>query len=658
MEQNAALASWALYSELYNSDKYNSQYQILVPFIKCAIIEERLRKFPASKIHNVLSNKFGFDIPIAVIITSLKKIKEIDYCKGEYTVKNNIELDENIKKRLSTAKETADSILMNFKQFVMVEKKGDVTEEEVNDLVNNFLKYLIDEEMEDNECNKLLFSRYALYCAENPEFKEQLSLIKSGSLIYLGLNYDVENIPCINDELVIYLATEILFYLAGYDGPLFQDLALEMIDLIKDVNKGKRTVVLKIFSKTKDEIERYFKTAEGFVNRNDNFIFTDRKRAMLSILDNCRAKSDVVNKKVRFYNTMQYHYGITVENDIDYYDSSYNEYNLEKIYDDEDKNKNIVYLSNINKLREGKKYNDYLNCKYLFITNSNCIRTLQDTLDIGGGSVKLAVSMNFFTNYLWLVLKKGFGASDMPKHLDALIKSRIILSDTIAKRFKQTFEKYSEDYRAKKISKEEVVACIALYKESIDVKPENLVYDSIDSGLNITPEEIGAYIEENEKRQHNELIKTKQIEQLELEKMQLQEDLSKSQSDISHYKQMEIDKDEIISHLKHKDNLQSEIESLNIELRNKRNKLIVFAIVYGAIFAFLVFICVKKHATIYNVASIIIGLLSLILPQCVSPSIKFNVAISEYIEIKNRQKEYNEKLRSLKESEHIPILTN
>ncbi len=295
MNQNAALASWALYSELYNSPKYNSQHQILALFIKSAIVEEKLRSFSANQISDTLSKKFGFNIPVAVIKTSLKKIDEVKYTKGKYMLVNNIDLDDSLKDGLKDANDIASSILENFKAFIKNKKGSQITEEEIDDIVNDFYAYLSIDDKDIQDDNKLLISSYLLYCENDPYLCERLSLIRTGSLIYLGLNYNVENIPHVNERLVLYLATEILFFLAGYDGPIFKDLALEMISLIKDINKGKRTVEMRIFSATKDEIDRYFSTAETLVN---GYYEYDQNTAMLSILKGCETKAEVSNKKL------------------------------------------------------------------------------------------------------------------------------------------------------------------------------------------------------------------------------------------------------------------------------------------------------------------------------------------------------------------------
>ena len=71
------MASYATFKELYNSKRFHSPYQILSEFIRSIISSESLYSFTSTDIQSRLKDEFGFELPIAVICTALKNIKEV-----------------------------------------------------------------------------------------------------------------------------------------------------------------------------------------------------------------------------------------------------------------------------------------------------------------------------------------------------------------------------------------------------------------------------------------------------------------------------------------------------------------------------------------------------------------------------------------------------
>ncbi|MBP3818786.1 MAG: hypothetical protein J6H31_10850 [Butyrivibrio sp.] len=363
MNNNKVLSSLSLYTELYNSQKYKSQYQILGSFIRVVIVEEDITSFSLSEINYHLEDKFGFNLPSAVVKTALKKIKEIELKHGRYYVNKNIILESEIKGKIQDTQKNIDEIVKSLKKYAK-ENNPDLSDHDLIVLCDEFISFMSLDDDKIQENNKILISKFVMYCEQkNADISKQLDMIRTGGVLYSGLNYNIDEIPHINNKLTIYFATEILFFLVGYDGELFQNLAQELMDLIKDANKKKRIIEIKIFSATKEEIERYFSSAELLISKKE-FAY-DQNMAMRSIIDRCKTASDVIRKKVNFYKILNSKYGITVEDDFNYYDEKLNTYNLETIDCDEDQLKDLMYLSNINKRRMGNKYVDYLNCEYL-----------------------------------------------------------------------------------------------------------------------------------------------------------------------------------------------------------------------------------------------------------------------------------------------------
>lgn len=96
------------------------------------------------------------------------------------------------------------------------------------------------------------------------------------------------------DELTIYLGTEIIFHLAGYNGTTFQQLANEFLELISAANKQRILIHLRYFPDTKVEIEKFFTTAETLFSNNS--VIRPGETAMISILKDCKAAIDITNK--------------------------------------------------------------------------------------------------------------------------------------------------------------------------------------------------------------------------------------------------------------------------------------------------------------------------------------------------------------------------
>ena len=69
------LASYATFKELYNSKKYRSPYQILLEFIRYIIDSKHLFEFTSTDIQGYLKDEFGFNLPLAVIRTSLRSLE-------------------------------------------------------------------------------------------------------------------------------------------------------------------------------------------------------------------------------------------------------------------------------------------------------------------------------------------------------------------------------------------------------------------------------------------------------------------------------------------------------------------------------------------------------------------------------------------------------
>ena len=90
-EESRYLASLAVFREFYNNQK--DIYGVISEFLNGVITSNKKYKFNLTEIKNLLNKTFEFDIPEAVIHTSLKRLSYLTLAQGTYSV--NINLEEN-----------------------------------------------------------------------------------------------------------------------------------------------------------------------------------------------------------------------------------------------------------------------------------------------------------------------------------------------------------------------------------------------------------------------------------------------------------------------------------------------------------------------------------------------------------------------------------
>jgi hypothetical protein len=304
MENSKCLASLALFRELYNSK--NDIYGILSEFIIEVIATNGKYQFNLTEITHLLNTTFDFDIPEAVVKTSLKRINFLHRSQGLYCVTdtNLIKTVYNISQKYYETKQINDSIIDNLFDFIEKHKKQKLNVQEKERIVNSFCSYLLDE---NNQDYYEYISAYILVNKLNNNFTNNLNKIKEGVILYSGLKYNsnLNDLGSWNTNLTIYLETEILFSLAGYHGQLYSELFNDFYAFINEINIYSRTknnktkIQLNYFNEVKNEIENFFRMAEHIVSGKESL--NPSKTAMSLIVDGCKTVSDVIAKKVELY---------------------------------------------------------------------------------------------------------------------------------------------------------------------------------------------------------------------------------------------------------------------------------------------------------------------------------------------------------------------
>lgn len=501
----SVLASYVTYKELYSNSSYKSAYQILAEFIKYIISAEEIYSFSLPEMKKKLQDVFGFCLPSAVIKSAIKKIDCIEKIQNsiEYGVdRNAVVVDERFSQYKDAAEKENSHIADQLMQYA-TDHNYECSSKE--NLLQELVAYLLDES-NGNKYQEMI-SAFILQNENNENIVRQLNAVREGSILYLGLNCNINEIGSMTNELTLYLDMEILFDIYGYNGKVFQALALDMISLIKDANVNGTKIKLRFFEETQREIFLFFAKASDIVRHNT---ILKENVAMKAIVNGCKDITDVSDRESDFYHILQYKYGIKIDNRNDYYGEDKYVANLEGLFlgekVDADIETSLKFLSHINKLRRNQTFSDYTKCGYLFVTQtrrtlelSNRIKNeyLDDSNDEEMPICNLAVDMSFLTNILWYKMNRGFGVHNYPKNLDSVIKAKVVLSSFISQNISEKYKEFQKQFREGTLSADQMAGRLLKLREKA-AKPEDLTPDNVEDNLNFNLSYLAKYEEERE----------------------------------------------------------------------------------------------------------------------------------------------------------------
>lgn len=521
------MASFATLKSLSDVKKYQSPYQLLREFINYIIISNSLYSFSAVEMKNCLNSHFGFSIPEAVVKTALKGMPGTALVHGIYNVaKAEVRMNRLFEEAKKESDEYETYIIKLLSEYISNRTGNDmISEETLSRELANFL-------LEDVSSHSAKYSDYigefVLKNEQNIEIQEGLNRIREGSILYIGLSHSIGETGSIAKPLTLYLGTEVLFSLAGYNGEVFQQFANDFFAQVRTANSGKsKKIILRYFTEIKKEIDDFFGTACEIVEGKRHRLLD--KPAMKAITDGCQTAADVDVKKSDFYHKLQYAFGITEDPKDDYYGEEYFTSNLEShdYYDEEDKKEKketaVKLISHINKLRNGNRFCSDIESEHLIVTNTRAIllisKELADNIKSLEGLDNLcnfAVSLDRITSLLWYKLGNGFSQNNFPSSLNAVLKARIVLSASIARNAEREFAKVKKEYADGLIDADQVAARIITLRDK-PVLPEDLQGGDISEIMDFTPEYLSRYEEQVKKNQKELKEKHDIIESLKAE---------------------------------------------------------------------------------------------------------------------------------------------
>lgn len=477
------LASYATYRQLYNDGKKDT-YFVISRFIEHIILSNELNSFDVEKISSLLNENFGFNIPSYVIQSSIKRIEFVSKKDGQFLVsRQNISLDSEIKEELEEYDLKSRALMSSLIKYVKNEKDKDqeISEEK---LTREFTSFLLDDSFNGDYSS--IISKFIIENDTDVNFLKNINQIKEGAVLFSGINYtsDISKLTW-KSNINLYVETEILFHLAGYNGIFFQKLANDMFQLINEMNQknNKRIISIRYYKEVSEDIDHFFGTAEEIVKGNK--IVDIGNVAMDEIVRDCSTPADVINKRSRFTNILK-QYSISEADSLNYYSPEYHNFNIEsqKIVEKyglatENKEKYLKHLNYTNILRKKDEINSenlsLKESKHLVITEVGKILQMANDFNKENEdfNAPLAISMSSLTNRLWFDLNKGFGSEYLPSTFNILEKSRLVLSNILTQTVAKQYDKVKESYKKGELSEEDLNENIIELRKKM-MKPEDI----------------------------------------------------------------------------------------------------------------------------------------------------------------------------------------
>jgi uncharacterized membrane protein (DUF485 family) len=589
IEESKCLASLAVFRELYNSEK--DIYGIISEFIVELIVSTSKHSFNLTEITASLNKEYDFSIPEAVVKSSLNRLKFLSKNQGIYIVDNlKTVKSNNLNLKKESIQKSNEDIIDELFKFIEQHTKKTLDDTEKTNVVHSFISFIIDNSNGNNYSE--FISAYIISKKDDLPFKEQLSTIKEGVVLYSGIKYNnnINDLGSWKTDLTIFIETEILFHFAGFNGEIYQKLWQDFFNYVKEINRNHpNRIKLRYFNDVNSEIERFFKKAEYIVDGDDKA--NPEATAMTSIINGCETKADVVSKKAQFFQNLKKS-NIREEEFNDYFDEKYHQYNIvdqsviNKVSEEleiEDPTKYLKFLNYVSIHRKEANENNFENVGYILLSGNS--KTLQiawnDNIKIYG-YVPLATTLSFLTNKFWFKLNKGFGKANFPLTFDVITKAQIVLSNQINESVGLQYDELQNKFKLGEINEDQARASIIELRKQAK-NPEDIRKEEITNILDsISEKSIESYLKEQE------YFKV-QAESEALENTILKGDLTKKEAQVEKYsnKQKALNTELLAA----KNNLLKEKEkSINILTESKKpidNEIANSIIIYKFFIAFI-----------------------------------------------------------------------
>ena len=239
MQNKNLLASLALFSELYNSNKYKGLPEIIADFILNVVRIEKCYQCNSIELKGFLKSHYGFDIPESVIRTTVKKLVR----GNKATIINREFHFSQDKESFHQLQNQIDDITNKQKELfeklcLFIEKKTNNKIQDKSKVFRSFLHFLL-ESNGASEPYMDVISAFFIANEKDESTQDIIISIKEGVVLYQGLTTtsNMTDLGSWKSDLTIYLATEHLFNAVGYNGILYQNIFNDFLFLVNDINR-------------------------------------------------------------------------------------------------------------------------------------------------------------------------------------------------------------------------------------------------------------------------------------------------------------------------------------------------------------------------------------------------------------------------------------
>ena len=513
------LASVSILRNLCNNSK--DLYDVISAFIMHFFIEKKGAVLSLAEIRAGVCEKYNFQLPEGVFKASIKNRLK-DYImmtpQGKY---EQIKEFDDVKPLETNEIDDVNEVIKDLASYIEKKERHSISH---SDLLEKLKAYLLGDNCEPS------FSRMmSFYVLERKETKieETLNLIKQGFILYFGIKASPVidqnlNWPC---DLTIFLDTEILFDLAGYNGAICQSIVEELLKLIAELNandrNNKQRIKLRYFKQTQAVIEHFFNEAKKRKSNLSSSVLSRPSTAMNFILSNTNDVADVVSMmsdlklELKKRNILECEgcreefFDITQDEKVREEKEKYlrlsEQIADESIYDYKIE-QSIEMLNLINTLRNGKSDKGFEKTENILLTRKSLTKIFASVYKGESKDVPLATSISFLSNKFWFKLNKGFGGKNVfPLNANVLICAKQIISSQIDEKITEDYNRITVKYKNGDITKEQLAALYTTLR-SHDTRPDDIDEQNIE-GIKtyISQDMLESYHQTEQKK--NKLIK-------------------------------------------------------------------------------------------------------------------------------------------------------
>jgi hypothetical protein len=598
----------AVFGQLY--DQNHDVIDVIAAFIRDIVLSFGKSRFSEIRVQDALRQKFDFELPSAVVGTALRKLSnsgEIVCSDKGYSVVeiNHHEIVDNLRESVKAKHAT---LMDDLKEYINGINSYSLNEMNLVQIEKDLIAFFTEDKTSLTYGTEI--NAYLVSIGGDKDKISNFNLIKEGIVLYSGLVYEPDCFDTFGEWsncLTIFFDTEILFFLAGYHGVIYQNAVREFIDIVHNINgiaKQNAGIELAYFRDVGDEIDNYFRVAEGIVAGT---ILDDRfSTAMNAIIANCKYPSAVIHKKATFYDMLEKE-GITEYNLDDYNDDAYEQYGIQKsrvcsAISSKNMDLDLEFLSYINFLRRGNSNKGFYNAGYFLITGTNSILSLAKDDGVKKSTdTSLAFNLPYVTTRLWIKMHKSLSLSKFPKALDVVTNAQIALSNQLQGSVSRRFEELKHQVEQNSLNEETGAKVVALLRSRV-LNPDDITENNLSDTLNaISEKSIDEALRNQEQREIELRDEKEKNERLARDKETLASQNTAKDDKISSLQNIAAQQENELNRYKDKEKAQVEL----VTKKKRILKLVVLISILIAVIVIAIILAIKFPS--FNVAISICG---------------------------------------------------